>query len=254
MFLLINQIGFVSTKLCRVFFRNLLKRFDVSNCKFTKVQDTKWFRFRQGYSNIIDKKCKFYYANLLLQKFQKPCYQSYFSREFNIEKYNWYNIYRCKITDIFDRYISEFNYKLLNNILSCNSLLCKFKIRDNENCMYCIHESENIKHLLFDCRNVQSLWYEMGILLNIRIQWKHLIIGFYIEKNDKTFFFNNFISFIAFKIYKYKMYCRIHNKTEDEIGLKCYIKNSLVILINVLKNLNQMENFNTIVENFFHKL
>ena len=35
---------------------------------------------------------------------------------------------------------------------------------------------------------------------------------------------NNFISFIAFKIYKYKMFCRVTNEKETLFGIQNYIK------------------------------
>ena len=35
--------------------------------------------------------------------------------------------------------------------------------------------------------------------------------------------YNNLLSFIAFKIYKYKMYSRVKNERETEYGLREYL-------------------------------
>ena len=44
------------------------------------------------------------------------------------------------------------------------------------------------------------------------------------EINEKTLILNNFICFIAFKIYKYKMFCRVTNEKETLFGIQNYIK------------------------------
>ena len=46
-------------------------------------------------------------------------------------------------------------------------------------------------------------------ILKFEIQWKHILIVFYFEKNQKIVELNNIISTIATIIYKYKMYCRL---------------------------------------------
>ena len=43
--------------------------------------------------------------------------------------------------------------------------------------------------------------------------------------------YNNLISFIAFKIYKYKIYSRVKNERETEYGLRDYIKNIPIYII-----------------------
>ena len=50
--------------------------------------------------------------------------------------------------------------------------------------------------------------------------------------------YNNLISFIAFKIYKYKMYCRVKNQRETEYGLREYIRKHTYIYYCTLKNTN----------------
>ena len=74
------------------------------------------------YFSAHRKKMYFFYINLINRKFQKPCYQTYLSKELHIDSNSsWKKIYKCKLTDIEDQKIAEFNYKLLNNFL-CNNL------------------------------------------------------------------------------------------------------------------------------------
>lgn len=114
--------------------------------------------------------------------------------------------------NIYDKRLSEFNYKLLNNILCTNSFLQKCKLRQNAECDYCDISNEDIKHLIFDCDNVKQVWHNLNNALKFIVKWKHVVIGFYVETNPKVLFYNTIISYIAFKIYKFKMGCRIKNE------------------------------------------
>ena len=57
--------------------------------------------------------------------------------------------------------------------------------------------------------HVQYVWKTLSVVLSFDIQRKHLILGFYFE-------FNTVISFLAFKIYKYKMNSRLQNQVKQE--------------------------------------
>ena len=60
-------------------------KFDMSYCYYTKISSKRTFLFHTGYKSIVDKRCNFFYGNLLQRKFEKPCYQSVLNREFSIE-------------------------------------------------------------------------------------------------------------------------------------------------------------------------
>ena len=60
------------------------------------------------------------------------------------------------------------------------------------------------------------------------VSWKNIILGFYDELNDKTILLNNIISFIAYRIYKYKMFCRLDNNRESIGDIRKHIKHSLL--------------------------
>ena len=63
-------------------------------------------------------------------------------------------------------------------------------------------------HLIFECSLVLKIWDIMGQNLHFTVSWKHIILGFYREQKPKTYFYNVFISLVAYNIYKYKMTAR----------------------------------------------
>lgn len=48
--------------------------------------------------------------------------------------------------------------------------------------------------------------------MQVDIMWKHVVIGFYYENNCKVQFLNDIISYFAYRIYKFKMSCRLKRK------------------------------------------
>lgn len=108
-----------------------------------------------------------------------------------------------------DKRLSEFNYKLLNNILNCNSFQYKCKSRSNAKCEFCPCEKEDIKHLIFECLSVQRLWQKLNSILNFDVCWKHIIIFRKKKIKNCVFKYNYIIIYVSFVIYKYKMTCRM---------------------------------------------
>ena len=85
----------------------------------------------------------------------------------------------------------------------------------------------------------------MSRLVHFPIQWKHIMIGFYHEKNSKTCFLNDFISLVAYNIYKYKMTARFEKKRENEFDLRNYLKNAMMFKYSIFTKQNYC-NTNTI--------
>lgn len=75
-----------------------------------------------------------------------------------------------------DKKLAEFRYKLLHNLLCCNEKLYKWKIRNSITCSDC-SEIGSVKHMLLTCPKVQEVWKIVGATLQLKIQWKHLVIG-----------------------------------------------------------------------------
>ena len=62
------------------------------------------------------------------------------------------------------------------------------------------------------------------MVLDIDIQWKHIVLGFYHEDNPKIHSFNFVIFFVAFRIHKNKMMLRLENKCESEHNILSYLR------------------------------
>ena len=152
------------------------------------------------------------------------------------------NIYRCKINDIKDRHIAEIHNKLLNNILCYKAYVSKWNKNISNLCMHC-KNLEKIKHLILECNNVHEIWIpnSVGKFLSFQNKWKHIVVGFYSEENDKIKTLTLFISYVAYtcRIYKYKIQCRLDFLNETEYNLYNHVKKSIYFYSSVLGQLNE---------------
>ena len=219
----------------KIFRTNIINRFDKSIVGYINIKDYHKFLFLNVYDDIEHKKCKFFYKILLQKRFQVPCYQSFLNRMYDLSMNSWGNIYHHKITLAYDKDIAQFNYKLLNNLLCNNLYLSKWKREVNKYCTFCKTQVENTEHLLYECGNVKDIWIILDTVLNIDIKWKHILLGLYNECNEKVIFLNNVISFVALKIYKFKMFCRLENLDESEYNIRFHLKRNLKFWFNTLK-------------------
>lgn len=93
--------------------------------------------------------------------------------------------------------------------MTTNISVSKWDKNNSGNCDFC-DTQENIKHLIFECDLIKPIW---TISTNkdryTNVTWKMIVIGFIIFNNKYTFILDNTLSFLARKIYKYKMKCRI---------------------------------------------
>ena len=101
-------------------------------------------------------------------------------------------------------------------------------------CIHCKEYVENSKHL-FECKIVRKIWEYVEKIFHFYIQWKHIIVGFYHEVNTKTSFFNEFISSVAYSIYKYKMTARYEKKMKVNLiyinMLKILLRLNIILVI-----------------------
>ena len=68
-------------------------------------------------------------------------------------------------------------------------------------------------------------------------------------------FSNSVISFLAFKKYKYKMYCRLQNKIKKrEYAIVSYVKNNLMNNYTILLKFSNTMFFNTKIERLVEML
>lgn len=185
-----------------------LSRIALRTIKFTNSLAKLQFYFEEKLEYTSNKKSKFFYSILIKKKFQKPIMENIWCKEFQIDKYYFNVINKNKIRSLFDKSVSEFNHKLLHNLLTTNLSVSKWDKNINGNCNNC-NMPENIKHLIFECDLLMPLKRKISLILNIDVTWKLIVIDFIFTCNKYTFILITTLSFIACKIYKYKMKCRI---------------------------------------------
>ena len=198
-----------------------LSRIDLQTINFTNSLTKLHFYFEGKLENTSNKKSKFFYNILINKKSQKPIMENIWCKEFQIDKYYFNVIYENKIRSLFDKSVSEFNYKLLHNLLTTNLSVSKWDKNINGNCNNC-NTPENIKHLIYECDLTMPLWRKISLILNIDVTWKLIVIGFIFTSNKYTLILDNTLSFIACKIYKYKMKRRILNEHVSSEDMRCF--------------------------------
>lgn len=225
----------------KTIFSKCFQKYDCSDIQYENIVFGKT-SFELCFKNhvyICDINSKLIYDIFRQKQFVAPLHQLYYKNVFEISKESWKSIYEQKILAIKDKKISDFNYRLLNNLLCNREMMKRWKIVENDMCVFCKDVKENNEHLILRCKNVSQIWDTVQKCLNFDVSWKTVVIGFYFEKNEKTLFLNSLISLIACKIYKYKMYCRIENKEEKPQEICNHIKYVLTFFSEVYKSLSQ---------------
>ena len=147
-------------------------------------------------ANILNKKTKCFYNNIIKQKVLLPKTTNKWNMEFNME-INWSLIAQNKLKKQLQVKISEFNFKVLHNILANNDNLFKWQKSPSSSCIYCDQPIHNTKHLLWECLPAANLWQNISRILNVNISWQDIIIG-----SDRDQILNLVTSLISYLIYK----------------------------------------------------
>ena len=59
-------------------------------------------------------------------------------------------------------------YKIINNILTTNKSVSKFKQDQSQKCSFCDIQSESIVHLFGECNIIMVFWNELQQIINTR--------------------------------------------------------------------------------------
>mgnify|MGYP000527767340 FL=1 len=169
-------------------FKAYKEKFDCSYSKYVKIKHCVSFLFRNNTVNSVNNvKHNFYYSLFIDKKFQKPIYEIRWRKIFNDTLCLWENVYIAKIKEIYEKRISEFNYKLLHGILNNNVCVSKWNKTVSPLCEVC-NVNEDIKHLLYDCKIVKHIWERISIYLKFDVTWKIVVLCLYNLISEKTSF------------------------------------------------------------------
>ena len=226
--------------------KQLLQNRDLSSAPFmNNVQNACCINTLKGVYNVIQMKTKIYYNIMVLSKFEKPISQIRWQHVDNMRlESDWQNIYITKIRNIPDRKLSQFNFKLLHNIIPCRRDLYKWNKINSQLCIYC-GENETLIHVYYECKYVNIIWRSIGSILNTNIQWKHIVLGI-IGNNNQINFRNMLYSVTAYALYK-KWNKYVDNNVMYPIGNEHIIDIKNTVLPDLYK-------WNSILKNIKHPI
>jgi len=247
---LIDKIGvyphlFIHIILCK---RHIVKQLgyeQYSNAKYINIQPNFKILHANKLHRIVDKKSAFFY-NILKSKIEKRGnMETIYSRNFLFEntKVVWQSIYNQKIVLMLAPKMSEFNFKVLHNIIPNGHILSKWNRNINSHCNVC-NTVETTVHMLFECRNINRLWFIVSKCLGVDIKWKQIVVGFPLcDDSEKICTYNNIITIVAYCIFKDNMYCKYNNVSSTIENIFMKVRKDLYFYRNVL---SKGKLFNTI--------
>ena len=169
--------------------------------------------------DIYDKKCKWFYLNILKQKAVKAKAIKVWSDILG-EEIEWADVCEMKLRNQLEMKIAEFNYKLLNDLLPTGYNLYRWKRKDSTSCIYCDELMHDSYHLLFQCQDVSQFWLEVSDIINVDITWITLALGYNENKN-----YNTVLSLLCYVIYKKYL---IDKQNETQIlHIKTFMKKEI---------------------------
>jgi hypothetical protein len=178
-------------------------------------------------------KSKIYYSKLLHNKVKDIMPISNYL-EIHANNYDQREIFKCKVDNVPEIKLKEFNFKVLHGILACNYNLKKWRLRDDDFCDIC-NESQTIKHLLYECQYVKPLWRKVAAFCDIDIDFM-LLLGCDIDN-----VYNDMISLICFLVYKEWLVLSLDNKSRIYPLVLKYYKEELNLRLAIYRRANLKE-------------
>ena len=157
--------------------------------------------------------------------------ETIYSREFKFEnvKSIWKNVYSQKVKLIKIIKISEFNFKLLHNIVPCGKVISKWQHDISSRCEVC-NEIETAQHMLYNCTRIKKIWCVIANVLKIDIKWKNIVCGFpkYEQSTGSLAAINYILSIVAYAIFKENSYTKFQKKPYNEVNIAIKVKMNLI--------------------------
>ena len=73
--------------------------------------------------------------------------------------------------------VCELNFMLFQNIVPCGKIICKWQKDVYNACEHC-SEIDTTRHMLYECPHVLEIWNFVSTVINVNVNWKHIICGF----------------------------------------------------------------------------
>jgi hypothetical protein len=218
-----------------------LKHIDTTIAPYVKIKDTVRITHHNQIHVIDTQKSKFFYSILASKCMSKGNMETLYSREFKFENNhkNWRTIYQQKLKDIKVRKLSEFNFKILHNIVPCGYVVSKWQRSVKIECEVC-HEIESTKHMLYDCPQVNSIWKLISHPLNCDVSWKNIVCGFLMNNKSRKITALNFvIVVVAYTIFKENSHCKFNELPYACVNLNVKVKQNLMYYKCIMEGIHE---------------
>ncbi len=192
---------------------------------------TQQLNVEQRNKKMINQKCKWFYNQIVQQKYVKNKSMQKWSNNFGFDiEYKY--VYHNKIKDCFDTKLAEFHYKLFCGIIACGYNLYKWKKIDSSACNYCGNHIHNEQHMLIDCPYIHDVWDSVKSCFDTEVTMETIVIG---HKGNTAL---NFITtLISFLLYKKSMIDRNLQQNERQpigIYLRCELSYRILVYVDKL--------------------
>ena len=222
-------------------FKNYVKKHlrnaDLSIAPFVKIRNTTTLVYDNKLHFISDQKSRFFYQTLVSKSVSKPPMQTVFSKEFAFENQNllWKSVYRQKVGCITIPKLKEFNYKILNNIVSCGYVISKWVNSVNKYCDVC-GQIETTRHMLYECKRIKDIWTAIGKYIKCNFDWKLIVCGYIgYELTDKVSAINFISSVIAYAVFKVNSFCKYNQTSYANIDIVDKVKEAAAMYKVIMK-------------------
>ena len=145
-----------------------------------------------------------------------------------------------------DKKLAEFNYKVLNNILSCGSNLKKWKKQENDQCEIC-KQTDDVLHLVVFCNLAEYTWLlaSQATDLQLKNSIEEIIFAKTVSQ-DVTII----ISILSFLLYKYWLTSNLESKTRSKESYMYFLKGELRFRKGVYDYLQKFNISSILAKNF----
>ena len=166
--------------------KNVLVEERAPNCKAEEshyVEKNKNPSLGMQTTQVKCKLSRLLYKSLIDKNFVKPGVETYWETFFQKEL-SWPEIWKDRVTNVKERRLAQFNFKLLYKLHMTNKNLCRFKMTDSSLCYKCDSE-ENYYHLFYDCIYSQTFWEKFSTFCakiqpgidKVEVDFEDIIIG-----------------------------------------------------------------------------
>ena len=187
--------------------------------KYTNIIHNSMINTKKGVFDFCCQKSKFFYELLIEKKCKRPYMEKSWAKQFDkeISIAKWEQIYTRRINGLPDKKLSEFVYKLMQNLILCRNVLFKWKRCSACICPIC-GDVETIKHVYFDCKLIRNIWIKISDCIKTTLTWEKIVLGF---TDDLTVhrFRNLLISIVMYSRYKNWI-----KSLEEETSLNEFVK------------------------------